>query len=404
MRTRAIIQTMRLSFSIQFIFVLAILVGVVGIPLLFAGQNNNTQRGEERKIVAAGEVLNRDYVAAGETIEIAGTVNGDVYIAGGQILINGEINGDLLAIGATISISGKVSQNVRVIGGQVIISGEIGRNVSIGGINIELTNAADIQGGVVIGGANIFLASPIEKDVRVGGRNLTIGNAINGNIEAAVESVRLTSEAAIAGDFTYWSNKEASLDKDAKIEGAITRKAPQGFFIFGGKLVSDFFQAMQPFFAFLSLITTLVLGFLFIRFFPAYTRAVVDTLSSRRWRSFTTGITTLVIIPILFGLLIITIVGIPLGLILLTLSSFILYVARIFVIIAIGTFILKRLSKTGGDFLAFLIGLIVYSVLVLIPIIGWIVPFFSALFGLGAAVQTFKDLYVRKKKNKEHLK
>jgi len=126
----------------------------------------------------------------------------------------------------------------------------------------------------------------------------------------------------------------------------------------------------------------------------------VDTLSSRRWRSFTTGITTLLIIPILFGLLIITIVGIPLGLILLTFSSFILYVARIFVMIAIGTFILKRFGKSGEGFWTFVIGLVVYSLLVLIPFIGWIISFLAALFGVGAAIQAFKDQYFQKRKMK----
>jgi len=390
-----------MKFSLSFRQVVAFLFlasAAFGIPLAVAGQDSEAQKNAERKIVAVNEVIDGDYTAAGETVEISGTVNGDVYVVGGQVLVNGEINGDLLAVGATISISGTVSQNVRVLGGQVVISGNVGRNVTIGGMNIELTSAADIKGGVVIGGANVVLAAPIGKDVKVGGRNLTIANTIKGNVEAAVEGVRLTSKALVQGDLTYWSNRAASIDEASTVEGTVTRKAPQTYSLGKGKAVNDVLMFLQPVLAVVSFLTTLVFGLLLIRFFPEYTKATVFTVRNRRWRSLTSGVTAFLVIPILFGLLIITIVGIPLGFILLTLSSLILYVARIFVMIAIGAFILERFGRNMNDYWTFVGGLVVYSLLVLIPVVGWVISLLAALFGVGAALQTLKERVSKDKK------
>ena len=368
----------------------------IGMPLITMGQAENSTENGGRKIVAAGEVIDGDYIAAGEIVEISGTVNGDVYIVGGQILVDGEINGDLLAIGNTISISGRVAQNVRVLGGQVILSGEVGRNVTLAGMNIELTSSARVEGGVVIGASTVVLASPIKKNVRVGGRNLTLSNTIDGNLDAAVDAIRLTSKAEVRGDFTYWSNRLASIDETATIVGSITRKAPQYSFSLE-TVLGDFARFVRPFFILASFLTTLILGLLLTRFLPGYTRATVQTLRTRRWRSLTSGITALLIIPILFGLLIITVVGIPLGFIVLTLSSVLLYGARIFVMVLIGVLILERFGKESNDMRAFIVGLIVYSLLVLIPIIGWAISFLAVLFGLGAAIQTLKQRHFSKK-------
>src|SRR5574341_118411 len=182
-------------------------------------QNNEDSRYRKFVTVPSGEVINKDYFVFGEKVEISGTVNGDVYAAGGQILIDGTINGDLLAAGGKISISGNISQDVRIVGGQITISGKIGRSVTVSGGNIELTDSALVVGGVVAGGGSILLASPIGREVMIAAGNLTVSNKVDGNLEAFIGSIRLTSKAVINQDLTYWSASPASIDGNAKIAG-----------------------------------------------------------------------------------------------------------------------------------------------------------------------------------------
>jgi cytochrome b561 len=59
----------------------------------------------------------------------------------------------------------------------------------------------------------------------------------------------------------------------------------------------------------------------------------------------------------------------------------------------LGMIISEKLHKNISDAWAFTIGLVLYTILAQVPVVGWIVSFGAALFGLGASVQTLKDKY-----------
>jgi cytoskeletal protein CcmA (bactofilin family) len=123
-----------------FMIIFAVLVSLFIRPA--AAQDESSREPEEEKlmILPAGKVINKDYFAYGERVEISGTVNGDVYAVGGQILVDGKINEALLAAGGKVNIAGTASQDVRIAGGQITINGEIGRNLTVAGGNVELTD------------------------------------------------------------------------------------------------------------------------------------------------------------------------------------------------------------------------------------------------------------------------
>ena len=94
------------------------------------------------------------------------------------------------------------------------------------------------------------------------------------------------------------------------------------------------------------------------------------------------------------------VVGIRLGCLVLRAFGGRCYGARIFVIRLMGQIVMKRLStgqKAPGDGVAFFAGLVIYSLLILIPVVGWIVSFAAMLFGLGAAIEAMKETYAKSK-------
>ena len=361
-----------------------------------AAQDEHPMKSDTEELVSlpAGAVIDKDYFAYGERVEISGTVNGDVYVAGGQVLVDGRINGDLLAAGGTVTISGSVSQDVRVAGGQIAVNGEIGRNLTVAGGNVELNESAGVKGGLVAAGGRVRLAAQVGNDARVAAGSVTVSGPVNGDLQAAAGDVRLTAKAAVSGDLTYWSQKTASIDPGATVGGVVTRKTMPEF---PGPRAGTLFGVLAGIVLvakLVSFVSTLILGLLFMYFLPRYTQSTVSTLRKRPWASLGVGFVALVITPVVALMLLITVLGTPLALMVTALYLTAIYLVRVFVIVWAGTVLFAWRGKKVREVWALVIGLLVYSVLTLIPFIGGFVTLFVILFGLGAALLADRGLYL----------
>ena len=355
-----------------------------------AAQERARQRGSGgRATVPASQVVDGDYFAFGETVEISGTINGDLYASGGQVVINGRVNGDVLVAGGRVSLSGTVSQDVRAAGGQITIAGNIGRNLTVAGGNVEIASSAVVRGGVVAAGGSVDLAAPVGGAAKIAAGTLILANRIAGDVEAAVGTLRIASRAEIDGNVSYWSSREASVSEGARIKGKMVRNAAPArprFFP-----VAFFFWLA---FVSINFVCTLILGLLSARFLPRYHQSVITTLGERPWASLGIGFIAAVVVPVVCALLLATVLAIPLGLILLVGFFILLYWSRIYAIGRIGESILARLRPASSRASAFVLGLFVYYILAIIPVVGWLVVPLVILFGLGAELITRKQFYV----------
>jgi cytoskeletal protein CcmA (bactofilin family) len=345
------------------------------------------------RTVSASQTIEGDYFAAGPLVTISGTVNGDVYAFGGQVLIDGRVNGDVLVGAGRVSIAGSVSQDVRVAGGQVTVSGEIGRNATIAGGDLELTRTAAIRGSLVAAGGNIDLAAPVGNSVRVAAATLIISNRIGRDVHAAVGTLKITSRAEIQGDVRYMSRQEASVDTGARIRGPLSRLAPPERPRLAPRSIAAFLVGGTVFLAAVSFVSTLVLGLLSVRFLPRYHGSVTAIVRERPWASLGVGFVAAVVTPVACGLLFASIVGAPIGLILAASWAILLYWGRIFVIARIGEAVFRLFRAAPGPGRAFLVGLVIYYVLALIPLIGWLAVALAVLLGLGAELIGRKEFY-----------
>ena len=342
-----------------------------------------------RASLAAGETVMGDHFGFGPLVTISGTVNGDVYAFGGQVVVDGKVNGDLLVAGGRVSISGSVSQDVRVAGGQVNLSGTVGRNITVAGGNVEMAPAAAVGGSVVAAGGNIHLASPVKGGVKIAAGSLIVSNDLGGALHAAVGALRLTSKARIAGDVNYYSQQEAEVEPGARIEGKLIRNPPPRLPQLPRERLFLFFTAVGLFILLTGFVSTLILGLLTLRYLPNYHRASVDLLRSRPWASLGLGFVAAIVIPVVCAMLFSIVLTIPIALILAAAFAILLFWARIFVISRLGELMIR--PKRGW---AFFLGLVLYYLIALIPIIGWIFVLFVMLSGLGAELLARKNLYL----------
>ncbi len=311
-------------------------------------------------------------------------VKGDVYAVARTLLVDGTIEGDLLASGGSLVIQGKVGQDARIAGGQVSVTGTIGRNLTVAGGNLELTRTGSVTGGLVAAAGNIIAGAPVGRDAKIAAGNLTVSNQISGNLHVAAGRIRMTSNAVLEGDLMVWSDEAPLIDDYAQLKGTVIHKSLPEFETPSREKLLGAVAAVWMFLKAMSFISTLILGLLLIYLFPSYEQTLAGSLRTRPWASLGVGFAVLVLAPVLSVMLAVTLVGAPLALILMGLYFIALYIARIPVLIWAGAAVAGLFKRSPRPGWALVIGLLIYSVVTLIPFVGGLICLFVLLFGLGA--------------------
>jgi hypothetical protein len=354
----------------------------------------DTSKVPQIKILAQGQVINKDYLAVGEVVDIFGTVNGDAYVAGGQVEVAGIINGDLLVAGGKVKVTGKVLGNIRATGGQIYLTGAtVGKNVTLAGGDLESDETTKIAGSVIAAGGNINLASSVGRGINLAGGNVSLNSKIAGDTQIVGDVIRINPKANLLGTFDYWSQNEPLIDSGAVIKGATTKhNLPTYFTSEQGKALQknarDGALRAKFGFSFFSFLSFLVVGLIISKLFPAYSVKVSQYIRLKPWKALVYGLLVSILTPIALLLVAITIIGIPLVGIVFALFMVFSYIAKYFTIITAGEWLLTKLNQKHNLYFAFVTGLIILYVGSAIPFVGWIFKSAFSLIGFGALVIT----------------
>jgi hypothetical protein len=136
----------------------------------------------------------------------------------------------------------------------------------------------------------------------------------------------------------------------------------------------------------LSLPAFLIAGALIHYAFPKKTEAIVSTISASPWKSTGIGFVFLVVVPVGIVISLLTLVGIPTGIIGALLYVIFLYISGVYIRVWIGRKLLGFIKKSlkTSFFWPFLVGTILLTLLTLIPFVGWFFRLFFLLLSLGA--------------------
>ncbi|MBP6263968.1 MAG: hypothetical protein KA426_12025 [Nitrospira sp.] len=345
---------------------------------------------KERAVLRAGQVVQGDYFAFGPHVEISGIINGDLYAAGGEVLVDGVVNGDVIVAGAKVILSGTVAQDARVVGAQVTVSGTIGRNATLGGADVHVSETAKVRENLLAGGGHVQLAGSVGRDARVGAWTATVSNQIERDLVVAAGSVRLTSKAMVGGRLRYWGEAAPSIDEEATVRGEMTqRPLPEGWSIERARKGIVGIRLMA---AFISFVSTLILGLVLLRVYPMFARRVTATIRERPAPSLGWGTVALVATPVVALSFVVTLFALPIGLFLLALYGATVYLARVYAMTYVGQMLIRRQDDSSSLAWPFVAGLVLYSGLSLLPVIGGLVTLSTVLFGLGALLISKKEL------------
>jgi cytoskeletal protein CcmA (bactofilin family) len=366
-------------------------VTLIAASLILTGCQDETRSNIGKRVVLpADEVHEGWYFASGDQVVLLGTVQGDVYVAGGEVQIDGDINGDLLVAGGNVSISGTVSDDVRAAGGNVECSGNIGKNMTVAGGNIHLSKSGVINGGIIAAGGDIRISGTVKNHVLATGGRAQVGGRVEGNMQFAGGQITTLPGAEIHGDLQARVDKaDQAMIAPGTVNGSveITTKKPEARGTILGFGAGHFW--FKIFWA-LSLIVTAIVMILLSRRF-------VDRLGQVIWQhpgwSLLWGFVGVIATPIIVLVLFLTLAGLPLGIFLLVLYFWALYISQMALGIVVGQRVFLPESK-GRLMLASIAGLVLVQVLTFVPYLGILIITSGVLLGVGGIIEVIRQNYV----------
>lgn len=323
-------------------------------------------------------------------------INDDLYVGGGEVIIDGTVNGDLIVFGGQVNVSGKVSEGLFVAGGQVVVDGEVGKNIRVAGGNVYIRGKVGHDLLVASGNVDIDKTAEIKNDVKVGAGQLSIAGK-TGSIEAGVGNLNIRGTAEITGDVKYTSENEAFLDNSAKISGKVTRIAPP---VKNKKDMAGFIAVAKI----ISMLSMILVSLLIIWIFPKKSENIAESFQAKFPVNLLWGFLFLIAIPVITILLFMTVIGLPIAFGAVMFYVAMLYLGKIFGIISFGTWVQnlgKKDKNLKPNIIFVVLAVIFYSLLKLIPFIGWIGTSLIFLAGLGALIRFDWNFLSQLKKDKK---
>ena len=246
------------------------------------------------------------YYGASNLIRISTPVDGDVVIAGRVLDIDGEIAGDILAAGWRVSVLKPVSDDVRIAGAEVLVNAAVDGDVTLAGGDVTVGSDARVTGRAWLTGGTVRANGVFERELQIAGGSVQIAGDVRKPLTVIAETLEIHPTARILAPLTYKSPREARIMTGASIAGPITftrietEEARRARSLVG---VSSLLFVIHLFIA----------GLLFLLLLPRFATAGVETLRAHPWRSLLLGFTLLVTVPIAALILVVTVLGAPVG-------------------------------------------------------------------------------------------
>lgn len=360
-------------------------------------------------------------VASGRLVEVNGTVNGTILAAGGRVEVNGLVGGTVFAAGAVIKLGpeAKVTRNVFANGFsfETEAGSTIGRDVATNAYQALLHGAIDRN--LVANLGALELAGSVGKDVQL---NIdapdeapdTFSRSPWFPVDEIVDGgVRVAETAEIGGVFTYTSPVDQASTILAK---------PAGGVVFTQKVADEDeeefnageFASIMVVNAIGHLLTLLVLGGLTLWRAPQLLPQVSQYAQSKPLPSLGWGVLTFfggyLGAGLLFVLLILLHFVVEIisfgtfgeifsgfsfslwGLGVATLTLLVVFGSKLVIAWLVGQALWQRLAPAQAQkpVGALAIGIVVYVVLSLIPILGTLLAIIVTFIGLGAFWLAFR--------------
>lgn len=310
----------------------------------------------------------------------------NLLLAGNNLVADSDVKeGMLLVAGNTLKVD-TASEYGFAAGNIIDFSGSTERDLFIAGNAITLAEDAMIGRDVFVAGNSVQVRTKqLAGNVVASAETVTVESTeISGNLNLSAAKIKFEGPIVIAGTLEYNDDAEVSglsQVSASEIKTYTVEKVDQGTVMmasFYGKLMSI-----------ASLFCATALICLIYKQTHRKVAAVAD--ASEIGATFAIGLGTLVLVPILVIVALITYVAAPLAIVLGVLYGVMIYLAQGFAGLWLGHLILERGFKIKGNvFLEILIGVTILGLAALVPYLGVLTGFLGLTLGLGLIINCIK--------------
>ena len=412
--------------------------GLMAVEEVVISEDINKTAGDLE--ISSGTIVNGNVNLNVGELSVLGVVNGNVSSNMGQVRIEGEVNGDVETNMGQVVIRGSVSGDVKTRMGEIVVDGSVGGNLSadLGSVRVdgavgggvgsglgEVRITGTVTGDVNSTGGTVYIDGIVEGDVIVEqglvelGPNAVVsgrvyvgrgmvdrsGSATVGSIEIGeeVSSFDLTGEDESAWDSPATGYRFDGVDENLvnRITGEIRRGLDR--VAENTRFLPRFFEIRRwpymPYTQFsysgsvaggvIRLLIIFALAALTYALFPKPVKRAGDALLLKPGPVIGWGLLAAVLAVPLMILLVITILGIPLVLV----EILVLAVAVVLGYTGIVNLVGNRIvtAASGGrvnPLIAIAIGVLIFGLLGMIPILGGLLTLVIAVIALGMALAT----------------
>jgi len=303
---------------------------------------------------AAAQAEHSDRVVVGGHVDIDDSVAGSVYAAGGHVTVDAPVEGGVRAAGGFVSIgpNALIERNASLAGGQVEVRGTVKGNL------------------------------------RVGAGRVVIDGTVDGDASVASGSLELGPNARIAGKLRYRGEglERAAGAQVGSVE-RLERHRHHGDFVAFGHSTGRWVWTVG-----LMLIAGIVAAAL-----PGFSGRMAEELRTRPWMTLLLGFVALICIPVAAVLIMITIVGIPIGILALLSYALLVIVGYACASVVVGGLLLERFRSEAAQRTAWRAGAAVLTMLAIallgrLPFVGHAFVLMALVGGVGLVVAALLHL------------
>ena len=329
---------------------------------------------EPGQLVLIDTPVNQDLYAASRDVSIETTVNGDVVVAGQNVSVDGRVTGDVIVAARDIKISAAVGDDVRAAGQYIRVTAPVAGHIAAAGQTVTISKP--VGEWAWLAGNTVEVLDTVGGKLTIHARNITVDSQITGDVELIGEKLNLGPKTVVLGNLTWRSDNEADIDPGARIDGQFT-KAP----------LPDYADAdVEDGGLFFTLRLIVAVAVLFL-LFPNPMRSTTDRLVAHPVLLLILGFVVMVVAPVVAIILMVTGVGVWLGLALLGIYLVALLLGVLTGLFSLSDIVLRRFQPTPTVWqaLAAIIGTIVaVGLLTYVPVVGTLMALAIGLFGFGA--------------------